>query len=198
MDFHRSSTRGRLRGGASAAALLAAALTLAACDKKEAPVPGAATEPIGAPVETGLEGVAAPPFAADAQWVQGPAIAPESAAGKVVVLEFGFASCKWCAAAQPKLAVLAQKHAADGLLVAWVNDGRHAEREEVDAIVKERKLTFPVAHDPAGETVKAYRVPDKYPWAVVIDRKGHVAFQGAALRPENEKRLESAILAALK
>ena len=191
MDRRRSSLPRRL----VAVGLIAA---LGACDKRDAPAAAPSTEPTGAIVETGLEGVAAPPFAADAQWVQGPALAPESAAGKVVVLEFGFASCKWCAAAQPKLALLAKAHAEQGLLVAWVNDGRHAERAEVDEIVRTRRLTFPVVHDASGETVKAYRVPDKYPWAVVIDRKGHVAFQGAALRPENEKRLESAVLAALK
>jgi peroxiredoxin len=171
---------------------------LLGCDKGDAPAAAPPAGPAKAPVETGLEGAAAPAFAADAQWVQGPPIAPEAAAGKVVVLEFGFASCRWCAAAQPKLATLAKQHAEQGLVVAWINDGRHAERAEVDEIVKSRRLTFPVVHDATGETAKAYRVPGKYPWAVVIDRKGHVAYQGDALRPENEKQLETAILAALR
>jgi hypothetical protein len=183
-----------LRGVVAAGALA----TLSACDRRDAAPAAPSTEPVGAPVETGLEGVAAPPFAADAQWVSGPVVVPESAAGKVVVLEFGFASCKWCAAARPKLEVLAKAHAGEGLVAAWVNDGRLAERAEVDAIVAGRRPAFSVAHDASGETVKAYRVPDKFPWAVVIDRRGHVAFQGPALRPENEKRLEAAILAALK
>lgn len=172
--------RGAVAGG------VALCLALAACG------------PNDAPLETGFEGSAAPAFAADVAWVQGPKIAPEAAAGKVVVVEFGFASCKWCAAAQPNLALLEKTHAAKGLVVVWVNDGRHAERAEVDQIVKERRLTFPVVHDATGATARAFRVPDKYPWAVVVDRKGRVAFQGPALRPENEKRLETAILAALK
>ena len=175
--------RGAVAGG------VALCLALAACGRDDAP----ATPPV-----TGLEGAAAPAFAADAEWVQGPKVAPEGSAGKVVVVEFGFASCKWCAAAQPKLALLEKAHAGDGLVVVWVNDGRYAERPEVDQIVKERRLTFPVVHDATGATAKAFRVPDKYPWAVVVDRRGRVAFQGAALRPENEKRLETAILAALK
>jgi peroxiredoxin len=178
--------------------LAAIAAACGGCDRGDAPATPPTSGPAGAPIETGLEGFKAPAVAADGEWVQGPAIAPEAAAGKVVVLEFGFASCRWCAAAQPKLATLAKAHAERGLVVVWVNDGRHAERAEVDEVVKERRLTFPVLHDATGETTKAYRVPGKYPWAVVVDRKGHVAYQGDALRPENEKRLENAITAALR
>src|SRR4051812_18434332 len=66
--------------------------------------------------------------------------------GSVVVLAFVASFCPFSAAAQPNLARLAERYAADGVHVLAVDVGEN--EQAFNAYVARMQLPFPVLHDP--------------------------------------------------
>jgi thiol-disulfide isomerase/thioredoxin len=89
--------------------------------------------------------------------------------GKVVVLDFWGVWCGPCRAAMPHLRQLYEKHKDQGLVVIGVHTKNQGGK--MADYVKEADLTWPIALDTEGETVKAFAV-DSYPDYYLIDRKG--------------------------
>lgn len=97
--------------------------------------------------------------------------------GRVVVLDFWGVWCGPCRAAMPHLKELYEKHKDDGLVVIGVHTKNQGEK--MADYVREADLTWPIAWDTDGETVKAFAV-DSYPDYYVIDRSGNLRFADLA------------------
>jgi thiol-disulfide isomerase/thioredoxin len=153
------------------------ALLAAACEKAEKPAESPRVEE-----PAGRE---APPLVPGGMWVQGGPITLESLRGKAVLLEFGFAGCKRCAAVVPHLVRWSREHG-ERVQAIFVNDGTASPRLEVlQSFVKDLGVTFPVVHEEGGESAKAYEVT-AFPRLVLIDRRGRIAWEGSPIGREAE------------
>lgn len=112
-----------------------------------------------------------PPLALPA-W-EGPAFTLAAQRGKVVVLNFWASWCAPCRAELPSLELLAENHAARGLVVQAVNF-----RETDGAIrrfLEQWPLSLPILRDADGGAAKDWQVRI-FPTTVVIGRNGRAAF----------------------
>jgi thiol-disulfide isomerase/thioredoxin len=89
--------------------------------------------------------------------------------GKVIVMDFWGVWCPPCRAAMPHLKELLQKHKDEGLVIIGVHTTNQGDR--MAEFVKEQGISWPVAVDIDGKTVKAFRV-DSFPDYYLIDRAG--------------------------
>ena len=112
-----------------------------------------------------------PPVLAVTNWqnTDGKELTLEGLKGKVVVLDFWGVWCGPCRAAMPHLKELYEKHQESGLVVIGVHTKNQGEK--MAEYVREADLTWPIALDAEGETVKAFAV-DSYPDYYLIDRRG--------------------------
>ncbi len=123
-----------------------------------------------------LEG-SAPPAIDDATgWMNTPDGKPigwDDLQGKVVLIDFWGVWCGPCRKAIPHLKELAEKHAADGLVVIGIHTDDEADRGP--EYVRENGMTYPVAFDTANKVIPRYFV-DSYPDYYLIDRSGVLRF----------------------
>jgi thiol-disulfide isomerase/thioredoxin len=112
-----------------------------------------------------------PPLALPA-W-EGPAFNLAAQRGQVVVLNFWASWCAPCRAELPSLELLAESHAAKGLLVQAINfretDGT------IRRFLEQWPLSLPILRDVDGGAAKDWQVRI-FPTAVVIGRNGRAAF----------------------
>lgn len=110
--------------------------------------------------------------------------------GKVVVIDFWGVWCGPCRAAMPHLKQLYEKYNDKGLVVIGIHT--KGQGEKMADYVKEADLTWPIALDAEGKTVKAFAV-DSYPDYYLIDRKGNLRVADLA-----NKDLDRAVEVLLK
>jgi len=145
-----SFSLGRRRGLAALAAL---ALPLAARAEPE-PRPWAAGRPV-------------PPL--DLPGHGGPGWRLENARGKPVLLNFWASWCEPCRSELPSLELLAERHAAEGLVVMTINYKETAAR--IDRFLELMPMSLPILRDADGLVSSAWgaRV---FPTTVLIGRDG--------------------------
>lgn len=115
-----------------------------------------------------LEGRPAPALQVT-NWVNGQPMTLASLKGKIVVLDFWATWCGPCIASIPHNNELAAKFKDKGVVFVGVCHPRGVEK--MAQTVKDKRLKYPTAQDPAGATIEAYAV-DSFPDYYVIDRKG--------------------------
>ncbi|HEX4609006.1 MAG TPA: TlpA disulfide reductase family protein, partial [Urbifossiella sp.] len=108
---------------------------------------------------------------------------PPEMADRVVLVAFWGKWCGPCLHELPAVRAAAEKHGKTGLVVVGLHDSS-GKAEEVAAVAREHKLTYPLAVDRAGgegdgfgTTFRAYGVR-AVPGAAVIDRAGRVVYVG--------------------
>jgi thiol-disulfide isomerase/thioredoxin len=124
---------------------------------------------------------------------QGKSISRSTYEGKVVVLNFWYASCPPCRLEAPALERLSAKYASKGVQFIGVNV-----RDEADtarAFARSFKVTYPSVLDTADATVQlalaGQRGPNATPTTIVLDQKGRVAAR--VLGEVNENVLDTLV-----
>ncbi|CNL12675.1 putative thioredoxin [Yersinia frederiksenii] len=115
--------------------------------------------------------------------LQGKPVALEQWKGKQVYLNFWSASCGGCLAEMAALDKLSQEYQSDIVVVAINTD---PEQVDINPILAQRDISYPVIRDQLGITQERYQVIGT-PTSFMIDRDGKVTqlHQGA----RNEKDL---------
>ena len=131
-----------------------------------------------------LEGKPAPALEVT-NWVNSATTSLADLKGKIVVLDFWGVWCAPCIASIPHNNELAAKYRAAGVVFVGVCHPKDVEK--MAATAKEKGLKYATAQDPAGATIKAYKV-DSFPDYYIIDREGILRLADCA----NDK-VESAI-----
>jgi peroxiredoxin len=96
---------------------------------------------------------------------------------RAVVLLFVGIECPRARAAEPRLADLALRTAAEGAVFVAVNANRNETDDEVRAHAKQAAWPTPVLRDPEGKVAGLYRV-DIQPTAIVLDGALRVRYRG--------------------
>ena len=114
-----------------------------------------------------------PPALAVTNWqnTDGKELTLAALKGKVIVLDFWGVWCGPCRSAMPHLKELYEKHKDKGLVVIGIHT--KSQGEKMADYVVEAGLTWPIALDTEGDTVKAFAV-DSFPDYYLIDRKGNL------------------------
>ncbi len=95
--------------------------------------------------------------------------------GQVVLLDFWMRECVPCIVAIPKLNRLRENYKGEDFCILGVN-GTDA-RETITAVYRKHKPDYETLIDEGGKITSLYGV-DKFPSAVLIDKKGKVVYAG--------------------
>ena len=142
----------------------------------------------------------APPFAVT-DWVKGkPFDIANDGKGKVIVLEFWAVWCAPCIQLIPHTNELYRRYKDKGLLLAAVTDSDQGQQlSEVQRFVAQqgKQMDYPVAFDRTQKTTTAYILGTGsigIPHAVVVDKRGKIAWFGYPANPEMEQVVRDLLL----
>jgi len=169
------------------ALLLAAALSLAGCEKGQ----GGASSASGS--KHPLIGSPAPDFDLPAQ-SGGRRATLGAASGKVALVDFWATWCEPCRVSFPHYEALAKKFGGDVVVVGISEDD---EPDGIKAFAKETGATFPLAWD-ANKNVAAGYHPDSMPTSFLVDKNKLVRFVHDGFRPGDESVIEDQVKELLK
>jgi peroxiredoxin len=114
--------------------------------------------------------------------------------GKVVIVDFLASWCAPCKQELPVLEKLYKKYQGKGLVVVGVSVDE--ELSNLQGLLKQIRVSFPVVHDAAKAVAGRYK-PPRMPSSYVVDRKGIVRHVHAGFRSEDAAKLEAEIKALL-
>jgi peroxiredoxin len=109
----------------------------------------------------------------------------EAFKGKVVLLNFWATWCVPCRKEMPYFEKAYRDNKKDGFIVIGVNVLQDADK--IWGFIHKEKITFPIALDPDGKTMKLYKV-GALPYSLLIDRQGNVKYKHVGLI--NEKMFD--------
>jgi peroxiredoxin len=166
-----------------AVALVATAMTLAACGPLGGP-PKAAPSGVGSTV-----GAMAPDFTLTG--LDGQTHTLSAYRGHVVMINFWATWCIPCRAEMPELEQAYRKRQAEGVVFLGL-DWREG-RDTVQPFIDDRQVSYPILLDSDGRAYTAYQVA-ALPQTFVIDRQGRVAVVqiGLGTREKFDQELKTA------
>ena len=91
--------------------------------------------------------------------------------GKAVVVNFWASWCEPCEEESPRLEAAWQRYRDDGVVVLGVD--AHDFRSEAADFVERFELTYPMAHDGPGRTLRAFGIAG-FPETLFVDRAGRI------------------------
>jgi len=117
--------------------------------------------------------------------------------GKAVVLSFWMTWCGACKVEFPHLVKLYDQYNEQGLEIWSITADAPSDLPKVRSIVRRYKLNFPVLLDADSRVNSLYNQRSDYPYTVLIDREGKVAWTHVGFKPGEEAELEKQIKQAL-
>jgi thiol-disulfide isomerase/thioredoxin len=128
-----------------------------------------------APVKLGFEGTF-PSLSGATGWLNSQPLTPESLRGKVVLVDFWTYTCVNWRRTLPYVRTWAEKYKGRGLVVIGVHTPEFAFEKDVDNVrwaVKDMKIDYPVATDPAYAVWRAFN-NEYWPALYFIDAQGRI------------------------
>jgi len=177
------------------AALLAGA-TVASCGAESAEAPG----PRG-PAESAQTAASGVASAQDftLQSTEGRTVHLSDYLGKdVVLIDFWSTTCEPCLAEMPHLVDLYKANKAKGFVVLAVSLDGPESLADVNRVVHDREMIFPVLLDQETTVVARYNPKREMPFSVLIDKRGAIVQRRAGYTPGDEKNLAAEVERALK
>jgi peroxiredoxin len=167
---------------APSAGILLAFLGAAGCGAEGAQVAGA----------SGAEAPGARAVAPDfsLQSTEGKTVRLSDYLGKnVVLIDFWSTTCDPCMAEMPHLVDLYKAKKAKGFVVLAVSLDGPESLAEVNRVVHDKEMIFPVLLDQETTVVARYNPKKEMPFSVLIDKSGAIVQKHAGYTPGDEKAL---------
>ncbi len=172
-----SSTLSRL------AFLFAASALLVSCGPENAAAPGAASPGAGSP-----GGGSAPDFSL--QSTDGRTVRLSDYLGKsVVLIDFWSTTCDPCMVEMPHLVELYKSRKDKGFVVLAVSLDGPESLADVNRVVHDKNMIFPVLLDQETTVVARYNPKREMPFTVLIDKNGNIVKKKPGYTPGDEKAL---------
>jgi peroxiredoxin len=190
-----NKTRQWARFGASA--LLA--LGVSSCGAEGAQGPGAQNAAGAAPAAGAKAGAqaSAPDFSLKA--TDGRTVHLSDYLGKsVVLIDFWSTTCDPCLAEMPHLVDLYKAKKDKGFVVLAVSLDGPESLADVNRVVHDKEMIFPVLLDQETTVVARYNPKREMPFAVLIDKSGAIVQKKAGYTPGDEKNLAAEVEKALR
>jgi peroxiredoxin len=179
-DRRGVSRAGRMLG---AAAALVLALGSAGC--------GAEGEGPGA------QSPSAPDFSL--QSTEGKTVRLSDYLGKeVVLIDFWSTTCDPCLAEMPHLVDMYKANKDKGFVVLAISLDGPESLAEVNRVVHDKDMLFPVLLDQETTVVARYNPKREMPFSVLIDKRGNIVHKRAGYQPGDEKALGGEVEKALQ
>jgi peroxiredoxin len=179
---------------------LGLAAALAACGPPKDPAAASgsgASGPSGATAEPSKGGAKAPDFTLPA--LKGGSVSLSDYFGKnVVLIDFWSTTCDPCMVEMPHIVTMYEKYKDKGFVVLAVSLDGPESLSQVQSMVHDKKMSFPVLLDQETKVIARYNPKRDMPFAVLIDRSGAVVDKRGGYTPGDEKALEAKVVELLK
>ena len=121
----------------------------------------------------------------------------ENLDGDVVYVTFWATWCVPCRREMPHLEKLQQEFRDEGLSIIGVNTDPPGTTSKIKPFVKRYKISYTTVLDPNNNVLDKYNPTRELPYAVLIDREGHVVQVFPGYRTGDEKILRQKIIELL-
>lgn len=111
----------------------------------------------------------------------------------VVLIDFWSTTCDPCMVEMPHLVKMYKKHKDRGFVVLAVSLDGPETRAQVNTVVHDKDMIFPILLDEETEVVGKFNPKNELPYAVLINRRGEIVHQRGGYTPGDEVGLESEI-----
>jgi peroxiredoxin len=117
--------------------------------------------------------------------------------GKVVLIDFWSTTCDPCMVEMPHLVELYKKHKDKGFVVLAVSLDGPESRAQVNSVVHDKEMIFPVLLDEETAVVGKFNPKKEMPYTVLVDRDGHILSRRGGYTAGAEKTLVADVEKAL-
>ena len=181
-------------------ALTALTAFITSCAPEPSGTPGAAS-PAGqsgqaAPQAAQGGGGTAPDFSLKS--TEGRTVRLSDYLGKVVLIDFWSTTCDPCMAEMPHLVDLYKAKKDKGFVVLAVSLDGPESLADVNRVVHDKEMIFPVLLDQETTVVARYNPKREMPFSVLIDRNGAIIQKKGGYTPGDEKSLVAEVEKALQ
>jgi peroxiredoxin len=116
---------------------------------------------------------------------------------KVIVMSFWMSWCKPCMVEMPQLEKLYKKYKDQGFLVIGINADDVSNVAKAKAIVRQKRLTYPVLFDTSTKVTANYNPNTMFPYTVIIGKDKKVAYVKKGFSAGDQNLIEKEILKLL-
>lgn len=116
----------------------------------------------------------------------------------VVLIDFWSTTCDPCMVEMPHLVAMYEKYKDKGFVVLAVSLDGPESLSQVQSIVHDKRMSFPVLLDQETKVIARYNPKRDMPFAVLIDKSGAIVDKRAGYTAGDETSLEAKVAELLK